>query len=307
MTIDPLKPVAQPPGPVERFVRKARNRADRLGAWRWRRAPGGSQDPLIVIGGCPRSGTTLLRKLLDEHPSICCGPESNALLPGRPDPAALASAYDLPRDEVESLLEGARSQADFVAAFFGRVAERRGKPRWAEKTPLNIAHLEWTLSHFPRARVVHVIRDGRDVVCSLRHHPVRRFVDGTWQSVPQDRSVTSCTRQWLSLTGKGLRWRNDARYLEVRYEDLVEAPEPTLRRVMAFLGEPFDPAWLAARLHSDPAEAASGPAPDASGAIRASSIGRWEHDLTLPEVDQVRRLATPRLLELGYVVDENWL
>jgi lysophospholipase L1-like esterase len=50
-------------------------------------------------------------------------------------------------------------------------------------------------------------------------------------------------------------WRNDARYLEVRYEDLVEEPEPTMRRVMAFLEEPFDSEWLAARLAADKATA----------------------------------------------------
>ena len=109
-----------------------------------------------------------------------------------------------------ALLAETRVPGDVRGRVLPRVAERRGKPRWAEKTPLNIAHLGWVLSHFPRARVIHVIRDGRDVVCSLRHHPVRRFIDGGWKSAPQDRSVVSCTRQWLSLTGKGMAWRTDA-------------------------------------------------------------------------------------------------
>lgn len=298
---------AAPPSPpsfLDRVARKINNRTARLASWRWRHADGGSQDSIIVIGGCPRSGTTLLRRLLDEHPSICCGPESNALLPGRPNPDELAFSYDMPRDQVEALLEGSQSQAAFVTEFFRRAAEARGKQRWAEKTPLNIAHLGWVLSHFPRARVIHVVRDGRDVVCSLRNHPVRRFVDGEWTSVPQDRSVVSCTRQWLSLTGKGLGWRTDARYLEVRYEDLVEDPETTMRRVMAFLEEPFDANWLRARLAAD--EGIDAKRPNAAGTISSRSIGRWMRDLSVPEIDQVRRLASDRLLELDYVTERDW-
>jgi hypothetical protein len=291
------------PSLLDRITRKINNRTARLASWRWRHADGGCQDPIIVIGGCPRSGTTLLRRLLDEHPSICCGPESNALLPGRPNPDELAFAYDLPADEIADLLSDSDSQATFVAEFFRRVTAARGKRRWAEKTPLNIAHLGWVLSHFPRARVIHVIRDGRDVVCSLRHHPVRRFVDGAWKSVPQDRSVVSCSRQWLSLTGKGMDWRTDARYLEVRYEDLVEDPEATMRRVMAFLEEPFDADWLRSRLADDEADANR---PNAAGAITSTSIGRWTRDLSVPEIDQVRRLATDRLLELDYVTERDW-
>ena len=125
----------------------------------------------------------------------------------------MAFSYDLPRNEVAALLRSSRSQAGFVASFFDLAASRRGKSRWAEKTPLNVRHLGWIYRHFPNARFIHVIRDGRDVACSLRSHPVRRFVDGAWASVPQNRSVASCIQQWLTLTGEGMVWRADPRYL----------------------------------------------------------------------------------------------
>ena len=179
---------------------------------------------------------------------MVCGPETSLLLPVRRSAAELAFSYDLPPDDVAGLLRGSRSQAGFVAAFFETVAARRGKRRWAEKTPLNVRHLAWIFRHFPNARFIHVLRDGRDVACSLRSHPVRRFVDGAWLSVPQNRTIASCVGQWLTLTGEGMRWRADPRYVEIRYEDLVQDPETTMRRVMAFVGEPFDEAWLAARL-----------------------------------------------------------
>lgn len=278
---------------------------------------------MIVIGGCPRSGTTLLRRLLDEHPHIVCGPETSALLPGRPSPAELAYAYDLPGSEVSALLAASHSQGEFVTEFFGLVAARRGKRRWAEKTPLNVRHLTWIYHHFPNARFIHVIRDGRDVVCSLRSHPVRRFRGGAWASIPQNRSVASCIGQWLALTGAGMRWRNDPRYLEVFYEDLVRSPEATMRRVMAFVGELFDEAWLAARLADQSAQSGAGPGsgmvahtsaaissgaapPNAAGAIRTGSIGRWRRDLTPAEVAFIRERATRRLVDLGYESRGDW-
>ena len=217
-----------------------------------------------------------------------------------------------------------------MASFFDLAASRRGKSRWAEKTPLNVRHLGWIYRHFPNARFIHVIRDGRDVACSLRSHPVRRFVDGAWASVPQNRSVASCIQQWLTLTGEGMGWRADPRYLEVRYEDLVRDPEATMRRVMAFVGEPFDEAWLAARLAAQAGEgapaagtgsvagssSAAGSAagrpttgaaalsttnkPNAAGAISTGSIGRWRRDLTPAEIQLIRDRAEARLIELGY-------
>lgn len=262
---------------------------------------------MIVIGGCPRSGTTLLRRLLDEHPNIVCGPETSALLPVRPSAAELAFSYDLGADEVAALLAGARSQSGFVVAFFELVAARRGKGRWAEKTPLNVRHVAWIFRHFPNARFIHVLRDGRDVVCSLRSHPVRRFVDGAWTSVPQNRTVAACIRQWLTLTGEGMPWRADPRYLEVRYEDLVNDPEATMRRVMAFVGEQFDEAWLAARLAAQSAGSGAAPAkPNAAGTISTGSIGRWRRDLSPAEIALIRERATPRLIALGYESNRDW-
>jgi protein-tyrosine sulfotransferase len=309
-----------PPNQLQRLATKVRNRLGRLQAYRWRQAPGGSQEPVIIIGGCPRSGTTLLRRLLDEHPNIVCGPETSALLPVRLSAGELAAASDLPRADVAAMLAASRSQADFVDQLFDTVARRHGKRRWAEKTPLNVRHLDWIFRHFPNARFIHVIRDGRDVACSLRTHPVRRLVNGAWVSVPQRRSVASCIDQWLDLTARGLRWRGDPRYMEVRYEDLVAAPETTMRRVMDFVGEPYEEAWLQARL----AEAGGGPSapgsaapagadgrpdperPNAAGRITSGSIGRWRRDLSPPEIDLVRARATDRLIELAYETRTDW-
>ena len=95
-----------------------------------------SQSPLI-IGGCPRSGTTLIRAILDTHPNIACGPESS-LLAGRAPSEALAMNFEISADELAQLRHAATDHAQLIELFYTRYAGRQGKPRWAEKSPANV-------------------------------------------------------------------------------------------------------------------------------------------------------------------------
>ena len=201
---------------------------------------------------------------------------------------------------------GSASQGAFVDAFAARYMAVRGRPRWAEKTPLNIRHLDWIMARWPEARIVHVLRDGRDVVCSMREHPDRRWVDGRWVKELNPRSVEEYARRWVSDTDAGMRWRGDPRYLEVRYEDLVQEPAATLERVLAFLGEPFDPALLAVDPVAAEAPASRAGRPDAAGAITTTSMGRWQRDLSAADQEVVHRVAGARLVELGYASRSDW-
>jgi len=270
----------------------------------------------VIIGGSPRSGTTLLRRTFDRHPGLCCGPESSLFLPGRVAIGPLAAGYGIPEAELRGMLSASASQGAFIDAIAARYQALRGRPRWTEKTPLNIRHLDWIMARWPEARIVHVLRDGRDVICSMREHPERRWVDGRWVMQPNPRPVEEYARRWVADTAAGMRWRADRRYLEVRYEDLVRQPETTLAAVLAFLGESFDPALLAV----DPAATAAGasvpalpasPAPasgrpDAGGAITTTSMGRWQRDLSAADREVVKRIAGARLSELGYATGSDW-
>ena len=197
---------------------------ERYAALPWRLRTYESEADAIVIGACPRSGTTLLRRILDTHSDICCGPESSLLLPGRPNPAELALGFGLGVEEIRDLMRDTHAQAEFADRFMAAYAASVGTRRWAEKTPLNIRHLDWIWHHFPKARFIHVIRDGRDTVSSMRTHATRRLVDGQWQRVPQDASLESLVLRWQSDVRRGIARRGDRRYHEVRYEDLVGDP-----------------------------------------------------------------------------------
>ncbi len=287
------------------------NRALRVRQHRWRVAPYRSRERHIVMGGAPRSGTTLLRRLLDRHPVICAGAETKLFVPAAFNLAWLAESYAIPLDDLAAMRRASSSQAGFIDAFAARARADAGKTRWAEKTPQNIRHLDWILEHFPEASLIHVIRDGRDVVCSMREHPDWRWVDGAWQKVLVPRPLDWYAERWVEDTAAGMARRGDSRYVEVRYEDLVSDPVAALRAVCERLDIGVDAPWLAevgSRGHAAWTETAddggagrSAARPDYEGAVTAASIGRWQRDLTATEQQEVERSCGARLHQLGYL------
>ena len=191
----------------------------------------------IFIVGCQRSGTTLMRLMLDSHPNVSCGPETRFLQ----DFAKLTSdswdrlsLYGFPKSYWLD------KSAEFFDSFQAEYAKSRGKTRWADKTPRYALSLGYINELFPNCQIVHVIRDGRDVVASHRD----RW--GYWSAV---KAVEKWPRYIRAARRVGERLADD-RYTEVRYEELVLRTEATMRELLQFLGEPWDDAVL----HYDQAE-----------------------------------------------------
>jgi hypothetical protein len=130
-----------------------------------------------------------------------------------------------------------------IAAIFAAYAAERGKPRWGDKTPLYMQHLELLDRLFPDARYVHLIRDGRDAALSFLSVPQGLMTEG-WGH-PRDARGFAC--QWVSeiraARSLGARVGPD-RYLELRYEALVAEPEAALRAVCAFAALEFEDGML---------------------------------------------------------------
>jgi protein-tyrosine sulfotransferase len=265
-------------------------------------APYTSGERHIVMGGAPRSGTTLLRRIFDKHPAVAAGPESKLFVPAAFNLEWLAQGYSIPLGELVVLRDESESQAAFIDAFAARVRADTGKSRWAEKTPMNIRNLDWIGSRWPESSVVHIIRDGRDVVCSVRQHPDWRWRDGGWQKVLVPRPVDTYAQRWVTDTAMGMAWRDHPTYVEVRYEDLVADPEPVLRAICLGIDIDVDTDWLADVTSSAPATDAAA-RPDDKGALTTASVGRWRTDLSPDEADEVTRICGPRLAELGYPLE----
>jgi protein-tyrosine sulfotransferase len=264
-------------------------------------------DP-IVLGGCGRSGTTLLRMMLDSHRRICCGPESSLFRRRAIDTRWLADRFGFSHDEVRAIHDSAVSRPAFIEGFAALCMRKAGKARWAEKTPRNISRIEVIFRCFPAARFVHVLRDGRDVACSLRTHPRHKVVNGQLVPTGIRKPIAGCARRWARDLEGSRRWWGDPRFMTVRYEDLVLNARPALEGLVKFLGEDWDEGMLAHAAADSPFRDATRFAqnPEALGAVSTASLSRWQRDLDERDKRIFKRIAGPLLVELGYARDDGW-
>lgn len=277
----------------------------------WREKPYLSPTAPIVIGGCGRSGTTLLRVILDSHPNICCGPESNLFLIGKTHRLSLeeiAFKFDLSAARIIDLQQSSSSLAEFIDRFFAAYAAERGKARWAEKTPKNVTALDFIIAHFPQSKFLHVIRDGRDVACSLRTHPRHQVVNGRLVALNTRNPWEQGVLRWVTDVRAGLVHRSDPRYREIRYEDLVAEPEPALRALFEFLGESWDEGVL--NFHAERGSSRDvrkfPQNPEAIRPLYSDAVGKWRTEMTQAEAAFFKAHAGQLLVELGYETNDSW-
>lgn len=253
----------------------------------------------IVVGGCPRSGTTLTQALLGCHPEVAAGPESTIFLRRITEPGEINDRFGFPPGYVEELQRRSGSQAEFIDFFQQAWLARCAKPVWAEKTPWNVLRLDFLWRHFPGARFIHVIRDGRDVACSLRRMPWAKITAADRLSTE---ALRECAAYWRFHVAAGRRYRHDPRYYEVRYEDLVGDPERTVRRLLAFLELDWNDAVLEADgLHDALTKVGHANSNEPRRTIHRDALQRWRVDLSAAERRIVEQSAGSMLANTGYL------
>ncbi|MDZ7829171.1 MAG: sulfotransferase [Halofilum sp. (in: g-proteobacteria)] len=215
-----------------------------------------SRQPPFFIVGAQRSGTTMSRLTLTEHSRLSVPFESvfdPRFLPAeagiwRPvrsgtrwqgclmtsSPITGCARAELVPDPQLVLDQEPRSYPALVNAIFSAYARLQGKERWGDKTPGYVADLDVLNELWPDCRVVHLVRDGRDVALSL--------AGVSWGSPDLMRNAANW--RWKTVLGRKMGTMMGERYLEVRFEDLVREPDRSLRRVCDFLGEHYEPGML---------------------------------------------------------------
>ncbi len=259
----------------------------------------GDHPPAIFLIGCQRSGTSLLRRIVDSHPSIACPPETSFILP------LVQVLHDQrSRRGFEAMgytdASVAEALAAFIASFYERYAAAQGKARWADKTPHYVDCLDdlWTLFG-PTARFVVIVRHGLDVAYSLadprRHYPA---IDATVDAAGGDMPL-GAGRFWSMQNRKILDFTaaHPEACVRITYEGLTRDPAGTLEPVFSFLGVAWDPAALDyARVEhhagvEDPEVTKMKRIVENSGKSSA-----WPTDVQA----KVREACEPELSELGY-------
>jgi Sulfotransferase family len=270
-------------------------------------------NPYAFVVGCPRSGTTLLQRLLDAHSHLAIINETlwitrEADRPVTPELVSRLFEYrrfrrlDLPRDEIELLLdgEGPVSYAHFVSGIFDLYGKKHSKPLVGDKSPGYVRKLRKLHALWPEARFVHLIRDGRDVWLSIASWKKAGRSAGqfaTWADDPVGTTALWWERS-VRLGREAGSALGPARYHEVRYEDLVEDTARECRGVCTFLGIPYEEDML--RFHEGRTRRAPGLSPKKAWLPPTSGLRDWRVHMPPEEVERFEAAVGDLLSELGY-------
>ena len=235
------------------------------------------------VVGAERSGSTLLRLMLACHPEIAMVGQFEYAILGVGDDGALPDPAAFARDmEVDRIFQASGLSIDPALGYRELVHDLLEQTRAAADAKITggMVHFEFDrLVHlWPDARFVHLVRDGRDVA---RSAIAMGWAGDMWHAGD---GWLHAEHMWDEMS---LTIPDDRRH-ELRYEDLVTSPEPTLRALTAFLGVDFSPAMF------DYPEVSDYPAPD------PARLDQWRHKLDASEIRLAEARLGPMLEARGY-------
>ena len=223
--------------------------------------------PFLFACGVPRSGTTVLQRMLNHHPELAVVNDSHFIpralertdkslikqaragisIPLTPELAENVQNYHrfyrmgLSPQEFETVLERSSTYQELVSGLYEMHARKNNKRLAGEKTPDYVRRLSLLHGLFPSAKLIHLVRDGRDVALSLLEWATPTKGPGRiplWDEEP----IAVCALWWRYLTMASIADRDQIaadRYIEIQYDRLINWPQPTLEQLCDFLGLPF--------------------------------------------------------------------
>jgi hypothetical protein len=241
-------------------------------------------EPPVFVMGCGHSGTTLVRELLGSHSLIFKTPDDVKL-------------FRLPENDRERTIQ-----------LWNKEALARGSRRWLDKMAAYVHDIDKIVARFPSAKLVVVIRDGRDVALSLR----KRAPDF-------ERGVA----RWLNDNMAARAHLGSPNLITVRYEDVVTLPQEAMRRLFEFIGEPYEEQifdfWKRNRseLKIDQSLGEQLSRSEEQRDFRTlrkwqisqplyNGSGKWREELSDAEKAYFKKHANNLLVELGYAKDTQW-
>lgn len=260
---------------------------------------------LVFVCGAPRTGVRLLGALLDAHPQAASGPELPFVVTMARQWRDIESTLGENHEKHYGVAKES-TRRSFVKAISQLVAGRlsaTGKPKFAFASFAAALSIDVLAALFPAAKFVLMLRDPRDVVCSLLRCDWRNPRDGL--ALPYTRDVQAGARFWLEFTQLALRVAGtDAvrgRLIGLRYEDLCANSKDTMEKLAQFLElTPAQPSVLpqsaALIIHGT-----DQPHPPLrNGPLDTASIGQWRRRLRAEDIARVDRITAPVRAQLGY-------
>lgn len=292
------------------------------------------QQQMIFVVGSSRSGTTMMGRVLGKHPDVFTFKElhffeqlwdpSQGISPLSREQAIHLTGklltierdgYYLHRDPAEyadeaaaviGRITGKLTPPAVFAALLGYEAQRHGKAIACDQTPRNVFYLREILELYPQARVVHMVRDPRDVLLSQKRMWRRRQLAGKEKHrIPlfqvarlwSNYHPITISMLWDAATAAGDRQADHPRVAQLKFEDLVANPAQQLQQLCQRIGLTYDPAMLdvpkVGSSHRTDAPASTG--------IDPAMAGRWRNDQNnLADLAICQRIIRQRRQAHGY-------
>jgi len=251
-----------------------------------------SSETHIFVLGPPRSGTMLVKNVLQSHTEVC-GVEGETWFFLRKNIAGFCHP-SIPDEQMQELIRSSRSVTELFDRFAARIRRKQGGARFLEKTPEHALQLDYLLDHFPAADIVFVVRDPRDGLRSAKNFP------GYWATLPDEDRTGGYITTWKECVEAYRRHCEHTAIELVRYEDFCRRPDETLSTMADAIG-------LTVQDHQlDPQSYGATSATEVDGHTRlqepitAKSVGKWKDELAQEEIARVERVLADEMTTLGY-------
>lgn len=282
----------------------------------------GNTGPIFIVGA-PRSGTTMLQYMLRSHPRISVPTgETHFMIPLYRERASygdlrdtvnirgvLNEMYRRSANFLDTDLHGLRFDVDALASqmhadgvasmqeVFGwllaKNAQGEGKVRWGEKTPYYVLHIPTIIEMYPDAKIIHIIRDGRDCACSMF---VRQHDFGIYNSY----AAAQYWQQYVEVGQAHGKQLSPNVYTELRYEELIRDPVTQMRRICGFLEEEYYDSVVNYKKSRE-----KGKTPLLQEGVSKSNAEKWRSKMTIRQVRLFESEAGDTLRANGYPVQTS--
>ncbi|MEI2419192.1 sulfotransferase [Arthrospira platensis SPKY2] len=278
-------------------------------------------NPFFIIGN-PRSGTTLLRLMLNNHPQITVPPECGFALWLSEKYQNIKVYNDYVYSEfakdvfnskkfetwgvdesliLETIID--KNPKDYVALVnciycsYSKVLKKKSSC-FGDKNNYYISYLESLTSTFPKSKILFIIRDGRDVVCSYKNLNKKNIESKYKPQLPV--MIEDIAREWTINLEQVLKFINH-NSLVIRYEDIVKTPSVCLSKICQFLGVKYSDAMLLFYVNNDEPEDFLQWKEKTTQKLDDCSVDRYKEELTLKEQEIFIDLAGLMLKRFGYL------
>jgi hypothetical protein len=276
-------------------------------------------NPYVFVVGCPRSGTTLLQRMLDNHPQLTVANDTHFItravkttLRRDPNPQMkpdfLEAVLNYRRTyrmgledvDIQHAATDSDTYAEFVSKLYNLRGARQNKPFSGEKTPDYCRQIPELHTLFPGSRFIHIVRDGRDTTLSTLGWATETKGPGKWGLWKGD-PVGTCALWWRWQVGTGDR---DGRtlpagqYRSLRYEDLVSNPQAELREITGLLTLPYSEDMV--NYHTGKMQKKSGLSAKSAWLPPVQGLRDWREDMSPEDISVFENIAGDLLSHFGY-------